>query len=239
MKTITYLISAILLYSTTLFAQVGINTNNSAPDNSAMLDVKSTNKGFLPPRMSTTQINAIPAPAEGLEVYNTTIHRMVFFDGNVWQRTDGFHIGDYYAGGIIFYINATGEHGLIMTPNDLNTGEPWGCYGTFITAWDEGIGGGQPNTSKIVNNCGTGTAAQICDALVLNGYSDWYLPSKGELYAMYVNSFVYGLSGIYWSSTEDNFQGVWIMAWTLDSDGNFVSYDRNITNINVRAIRTF
>jgi hypothetical protein len=49
MKTITVLICVLLLYSATLFAQVGISNDNSAPDNSAMLDVKSSTKGLLPP----------------------------------------------------------------------------------------------------------------------------------------------------------------------------------------------
>ena len=51
---------------------VGISADGSVPDNSAMLDVKSTSKGFLPPRMTTAQIIAITNPADGLQVYNTT-----------------------------------------------------------------------------------------------------------------------------------------------------------------------
>ena len=43
---------------------VGINADNSAPDNSAMLDIKSTTMGLLPPRMTTAQRNAIEYPAE-------------------------------------------------------------------------------------------------------------------------------------------------------------------------------
>ena len=57
-----------------LSAQVAINIDGSAPDNSAMLDVKSTTKGFLPPRVALTTVNnaaPINAPATGLLIYNT------------------------------------------------------------------------------------------------------------------------------------------------------------------------
>ena len=52
-------------------AQVGINTDNSIPDPSAMLDVKSSSKGLLPPRMTFIEINAISNPAAGLIIYGT------------------------------------------------------------------------------------------------------------------------------------------------------------------------
>ncbi|MFY0602727.1 MAG: hypothetical protein JXQ93_02175, partial [Flavobacteriaceae bacterium] len=50
-------------------AQVGVGTDN--PNASSALDVESTTKGFLPPRMTNAQINAISSPAEGLIVYCT------------------------------------------------------------------------------------------------------------------------------------------------------------------------
>ncbi|MFH1120690.1 MAG: hypothetical protein V1775_12785 [Bacteroidota bacterium] len=66
-------------------SQVAINTDGTTPDNSAMLDVKSTAKGFLPPRMTTTQRNAIAAPAEGLLVYNTDEKALNMFTGTAWK----------------------------------------------------------------------------------------------------------------------------------------------------------
>jgi uncharacterized protein (TIGR02145 family) len=62
-------------------AQVGINTDGSQPDNSAMLDVKSGDKGILIPRMTCTEMNAIPSPAYGLMVYNTTAKTICWYDG--------------------------------------------------------------------------------------------------------------------------------------------------------------
>ena len=55
-----------------LFAQVGINAGNTAPDNSAMLDVQSTTKGMLIPRMTTNERDAIVSPAAYLMILNTT-----------------------------------------------------------------------------------------------------------------------------------------------------------------------
>jgi len=61
---------------------VGVLGNNA----SARLQVDSTTQGFLPPRMTTTQINAIATPAEGLVVYNTTISHFCVYQGGAWVR---------------------------------------------------------------------------------------------------------------------------------------------------------
>ena len=74
-KTILIL-TLILLSAFTASAQLGINSDNSPPDGSAMLDVKSTSKGLLPPRVALTAINSaspVTAPAAGLLVYNTAV----------------------------------------------------------------------------------------------------------------------------------------------------------------------
>ena len=76
----------IIVFNTNLlFSQVGITVDGSSPDASAMLEVKSTSAGFLPPRMSTTQINAIPSPAVGLMVFDTSTMQPVYFDGTSWR----------------------------------------------------------------------------------------------------------------------------------------------------------
>lgn len=62
---------------------VGFNAQNNS---SAVLQADSTTKGFLPPRMTTTQINAIATPAEGLQVYNTTINHMCFYMNGAWAK---------------------------------------------------------------------------------------------------------------------------------------------------------
>ena len=61
---------------------IGINTN--APNASAQLEVASTTRGFLPPRMTTTQKNAIASPATGLMVYDTTLNVITYYNGTTW-----------------------------------------------------------------------------------------------------------------------------------------------------------
>ena len=53
---------------------------------SARVQIDSTTRGFLPPRMTTSQINAIASPANGLEVYNTTLACPCFYDGTSWRK---------------------------------------------------------------------------------------------------------------------------------------------------------
>lgn len=65
-------------------AQVGISASGETPDNAAMLDVSSPDKGFLPPRMSSVQMNAIINPPAGLMIFNTTVGTICWFDGTVW-----------------------------------------------------------------------------------------------------------------------------------------------------------
>ncbi len=72
-----------------LFTQAGINTDNSTPNASAILDVKSTTKGLLPPRMTKSQRDAISTPAAGLLVFNTTTYKIEVFNGIYWSNMDG------------------------------------------------------------------------------------------------------------------------------------------------------
>jgi uncharacterized protein (TIGR02145 family) len=70
-------------------AQVGISNDSSTPDPSAMLDVKSTSKGFLPPRMTTAQRNALTAPVDGLLIFNVTTGCFDYFLGGSWKSFCG------------------------------------------------------------------------------------------------------------------------------------------------------
>ena len=102
MKKLTFFIAMLMFFSSALFAQVGINSDNSAPDASAGLDVKFNNKGFRPPRMTTTQMYAISSPAAGLMVYNTTLNSICWFNGSSWDigtKRDGKDCGTLTYGG--------------------------------------------------------------------------------------------------------------------------------------------
>lgn len=68
-----------MICSVITFAQVGVNTET--PDASAMLDVVSTDKGLLPPRMTEAQRDAISNPAKGLIIYNTDCNTLDVYAG--------------------------------------------------------------------------------------------------------------------------------------------------------------
>lgn len=70
----------------TLVGNGNVGIGVTAPAASAILDITSTTKGVLFPRMTTTQINAITSPANGLTVYNTTVLALCFYDGTGWKK---------------------------------------------------------------------------------------------------------------------------------------------------------
>lgn len=133
-----------------------------------------------------------------------------------FTTSGSFYIGQSYGGGIIFYLNGTGQHGLIVAPMDQSQEAEWGCFGTLIGSTGTAIGTGQANTTAFVSGCTTigdyPDAARICDYLMLNGYNDWFLPSKDELNQMYLQQNVIGGSPILggWSSSEYDADDVWV-----------------------------
>lgn len=88
MKTNLILLSLVfnLIFNALLFGQgVSINNEGSDPDNSAILDVKSNNKGMLIPRMTQDQRNLIISPATGLMIYQTDINSgFYYYNGTQW-----------------------------------------------------------------------------------------------------------------------------------------------------------
>jgi hypothetical protein len=171
-------------------------------------------------------------------------------------------IGDIYQGGYIFQINEDGT-GLVSALEDLTEGgtDPygwgfngyeWGCYGEYVEGADgQAIGTGYQNTMDIVNQgCSTEnvgiTAAQAALDAELNGYNDWYLPSKEELEEMYNTIGSGGSEGnigifdvtiswsLYLSSSEYYNYSAWGVNFT---DGTTVDYGKAST-LRVRVIRS-
>ena len=226
---------------------VGINADGSAANASAMLDIKSTTQGFLPPRMTTTQRDAIAGPATGLTIYNTTIKAFQVYNGTVWFSTVHF-IGESYGGGIVFYVYDNGQHGLIAATADQSTGIQW--YNGIVRytgTTGDGLNAGAMNTALIVatqlaDNQTGNFAAKVCaDYSVTVGgttYGDWYLPSKHELNLLYLQKTVVGgfnNMGYYWSSSE--FAS--LFAWYQDFYDGYQGYNIKDYTSYVRAVRAF
>ena len=78
----------------TASAQIAINSDGTSPDASAMLDVTSTTKGILIPRMTTTERTAISSPATGLLVYDTDFNSFWYYANATWNNLSNTILAD-------------------------------------------------------------------------------------------------------------------------------------------------
>jgi hypothetical protein len=158
------------------------------------------------------------------------------YGNEVVFSTVPYVVGLHYGGGVIFYVDGSGYHGLIAAESDCGDA-PWGCVCAGI-ATSSAIGTGQANTAAIIAGCGeSGIAARLCDELVVGEFDDWYLPSVDELYQLSLqNSFVGGFVPTwYWSSTQpDACFAYFVVIYT-----NWVDYAIKNQWHRVRAIRAF
>ena len=241
---------------------VGIGTNT--PVASAALEVKDTARGFLPPRMTYAQRNAIVNPVAGLIIWCTDCDssgQAQVYNGSKWTNLIGgvaniplittptLSIGMNYGGGKIIYIFQPGDqgyvsgetHGYIIPVAAITTtanGVNWGnlastfvCLGTTIGNTYTLFGGGNLNTSRIISICTSGNnAAYMCDTLTVDGYTDWFLPSKDEVSKVYQNYTRVG--GVYpttsqgvWSSSEINANNGYVCSF--DGGGGWVSLPKS------------
>ena len=147
--------------------------------------------------------------------------------------------GVEHEGGIIFYVDNSGEHGLIAAQTDQTATAPWGCAGTSIAnASNSSIGSGQGNTTAIVNACTiAGIAAKIAYDHSGNGQNDWYLPSEAELVQLYSQKNVVGgfEANWYWSSTQADATFAKQVNFADGTSGN----EGKGNSYRVRAIRSF
>ncbi len=92
---------------------VAINNDGSTPNASAMLDVKSTSRGILVPRMTSAQRAAIVSPARGLMVYDNTSNTFWFYNGTAWQEmTGGGGSSNWNLSSTHIYSNNSGNVGI-------------------------------------------------------------------------------------------------------------------------------
>ena len=159
----------------------------------------------------------------------------------------GLAIGDTYQGGIIFYLDASGCHGLISAPSDQSTGIDWynGTY-RYTGTLGDGLYSGAMNTAIIIatqmaDNQTGNFAAKVCAdySVTVNGvtYGDWYLPSKYELNLLYLQKTAVGgfATSYYWSSTEY----VTSTAWGQNFRNGLQIGGNKEYNDYVRAVRAF
>ena len=156
--------------------------------------------------------------------------------------TSPLSIGMSYAGGIIFDLDSSGQHGMVCAPSDQG-GYLWGCFNVSIPGTSSSVGSGSTNTAIIVANClERPIAASVCSDLVLNGYSDWFLPSIGELSLMLSRLHSQGIGGFgqgwYWSSTQhiSDWSTVYYIPFASGSVGDI---RKDYDYLRVRAVRAF
>jgi hypothetical protein len=154
-------------------------------------------------------------------------------------------------GGIIFYVDSTGFtsngvtcHYLEAAPNNLGLAE-WGMNGILVGVTSAAIGAGYTNTQTIITalsgSSESGRAAQLCDSYTNNGYSDWFLPSEGELRALAETFLTLGdstIGGSIWSSTEVGANTAWCDGLATGGGGPPWADPKNNT-LQSRPVRAF
>jgi len=167
-----------------------------------------------------------------------------------------YSVGDFAHGGIVFWVDESGQHGLVCATEDQDSGAVW--YNNTMThteAHGNGVYAGEMNTMLIISNQGSDSytyAAGMCSnyEVIENNirYGDWYLPSLEELSLMYQKKDVidsvavaYGGSALsdsfYWSSTETEADHE--QAWNYNFLAGSPSDTYKYTSSYVRAIRSF
>ena len=151
-------------------------------------------------------------------------------------------IGASFEGGILFYLDETGQRGLVVANEYIGEFE-WGCSEVLVQGSNLSIiGSGLQNTLDIVSHCPENPiAASEALEFEVEGYADWFLPSKDELHEIY-NAFgcydsinIGSLDGFTWSSTEVN-----TIAATVFNCGSGlnIGFGKNST-FKTRPIRAF
>jgi microcystin-dependent protein len=200
-----------------LFSQntgVSITSDNSAPDNSAMLDIKSTTKGLLIPRMTQAQRTQITNAATGLMVFQTDQTTGVYYwAGSAWLHlTDDNTASTVPVGTIVAFAGTTVPTGwllcdgtLFSTFNPLYTnlyaaiGNAWGgtanisfnvpdLRGRFMRGVDGTAGNDPDKTSRTAINTGgnTGNAVGSLQADTFKSHTHtYYWPKGGDNEAVY------------------------------------------------------
>lgn len=157
---------------------------------------------------------------------------------------DSIFLGAKYEGGIIFWIDGTGEHGLIAAKENIGENVVWSQRPSIVTgATKKVIGSGPANTRKIVSALGTDSiyAALLCTNYRSRGFNDWFLPSIDELSQLYAQKELVGGFPdnlfLYASSTEGKQHPIYAAGIDFTNGDVVLSGKENI--FNVRPVRKF
>ena len=210
----------LLLITVQLSAQVGINTDNSQPHPSAGLDIKFTDKGFLPPRMTHAQMNAIDNPANGLIIYctdcsNSGTGAVAMYINNTWVMfapscilplfpSPGIHVAAPTQ--IVWnwnpVIDATGYKW-----NEVNDYGSATDMATSTTKTETGLACNTPYLRYVwsYNACGNSSATTLNSATVLDPpdapAEGTHVPSPTQI--VWNWNTVAGATGYKWNTTND------------------------------------
>jgi len=166
------------------------------------------------------------------------------------------YVGELYGGGVVFWVDHSGDHGLIASMIDHSTAQAWSnVSSTLIGTTAQSDWDGNSNTTAIIGQSGhTSSAAKLCvdytNANYGTGtYSDWYLPSVAELNHVWNNFYEVQKSlindgnalttplsrTIYWSSSEYTNNN----AWYFDFNYGYTDGTNKYNTFYVRAVRAF
>lgn len=165
------------------------------------------------------------------------------------------HLGERFGGGMVIWVDESGEHGLVAALQDQSGAVRWkngqanppqlyGDHGDrFVNAGGDGIYAGASNTILIIaqqtaDDLSGDFAAKVCSGCNQGGYGDWYLPSKAELDILFQNKDAIGgfSDNMYGSSTEYNIGFVWGQIFNIYG-GQFVN--NKGSEYAVRCVRKF
>ncbi len=190
-------------------------------------------------------IGLAPATTYYARAYYTNANGTTYGNQVTFTTISNFSVGQTYGGGKIFYVDGTGQHGLIVSLEDQSAGLRWYNQSEMVTnATGLAIGTGTANTTTIISIQGNGSyAASLC-RLFYNGggFSDWYLPSLYELNQLNLVNSSLGLAdlmGPYWSSSEVDSDQAWGVFITAPPSPNQYENYKSDNSIKVRAIRKF
>ena len=207
-------------------------------EESALLEISSSSKGFLPPRMNAYQRDAISSPAAGLVVWCTNCGasgELQAFNGAIWANMSGtagsavptLSIGTDYQGGKVAYLLVSGDegydantqHGIIVAPDNLSTS----------TTLDNAI--------TLANNYTGG------------GYTNWFLPNIAQLEKVFLNrnaiGYTFGPTNSYFWSSSVNPDGsgnnFWFTIFYTPNTNTTIysNYSSRSSTYYARAIRLF